>query len=48
MNEYLRFTQRATPLRDEFPMPRTLAGDFSGLIDLLENARCRKMLCQQQ
>ena len=28
--------QRATPLRDEFLVPRTSVDDFSGLIDLRE------------
>jgi hypothetical protein len=36
--------RRATASPDEFPMPRILKDDFSGLIDLWEHGRCPKML----
>jgi len=34
--------QCATPLPDEFPVPRTSVGDFSSLIDLRERDPDRK------
>jgi hypothetical protein len=42
-----KITERLFSSPDESPMPRTLVGDFSGLIDLWQRGRCPKTLSQQ-
>jgi hypothetical protein len=42
-----KITERLVSSPDEFPMQRTLGGEFSGLIDLWQRDRCPKTLSQQ-